>query len=120
SIERSAKIQARLIEDLLDVSHMTLGRLRLDLKPVDVGSIVAGAISVIMPAATAKNVSVGVSSPSDVFIVLGDAVRLQQVFWNLLSNAVKFTPAGGSVDVHAAGTDSHVRVSVRDSGVGID
>ena len=104
SIERSAEIQAKLIEDLLDVSQMTLGRLRLDVKPLDLGTIVAGSVSVITPTATAKDVAVIAPAPSDVFIVLGDAIRLHQVLWNLLSNAVKFTPAGGSVRVDVAGT----------------
>ena len=120
SIERSAKAQARLIEDLLDISHIGLGRLRLDVKPVDIGTIVAGAVNVITPTAAAKGVSVTAPPLSEVFIVLGDAVRLQQVFWNLLSNAVKFTPASGRIELEVTGTDSDVRVHVRDTGVGMD
>jgi len=120
SIERSAKAQARLIEDLLDISHIALGRLRLDVKPVDLGTIVAGAINVVTPTAAAKGVSLVPPTSTDVLIVLGDGVRLQQVFWNLLSNAIKFTPSAGRVEVDVNGVGSVVRVDVRDTGVGMD
>ena len=120
SIERSAKAQARLIEDLLDISHIALGRLRLDVKPVDLGTIVAGAINVVTPTAAAKGVSLVPPMSADVLVVLGDGVRLQQVFWNLLSNAIKFTPAAGRVEVEVKGVGSVVRVDVRDTGVGMD
>jgi signal transduction histidine kinase len=120
SIERSAKAQARLIEDLLDISHIALGRLRLDIRPVDLGTIVAGAINVVTPTAAAKGVSLVAPASAEVLIVLGDGVRLQQVFWNLLSNAIKFTPAAGRVEVDVKGSGSDVRVDVRDTGVGMD
>jgi len=120
SIERTAKAQARLIEDLLDISHIALGRLRLDVRPVDLGTIVAGAINVVTPTAEAKGVSLVAPPADDVLIVLGDGVRLQQVFWNLLSNAIKFTPAAGRVEVDVRSSGSVVRVDVRDTGVGMD
>lgn len=120
SIERTAKAQARLIEDLLDISHIALGRLRLDVKPVDLGTIVAGAVNVVAPTAEAKGLSLAPPMSDDVLIVLGDGVRLQQVFWNLLSNAIKFTPAAGRVEVDVKSGGSVVRVDVRDTGVGMD
>ena len=120
SIERTAKAQARLIEDLLDISHIALGRLRLDVRPVDLGTIVAGAVNVVTPTAEAKGVSLVAPMSDDVLIVLGDGVRLQQVFWNLLSNAIKFTPAAGRVEVDVKSSGAAVRVDVRDTGVGMD
>lgn len=120
SIERSARLEARLIEDLLDVAQLTLGRLRLDAAAVDLGTIVVGTIDIVAATATAKAIEVSYKSPPAVFVVWGDAVRLQQVFWNLLTNALKFTPRGGRVDVELTPLDTDVAVSIRDTGIGID
>ncbi|OWY68855.1 hypothetical protein B7486_24370 [cyanobacterium TDX16] len=98
-IERNAKLQSELIEDLLDVSRILRGKLNLNVCPVDLASIVRAAIETVRLAAEAKSISLEVNLNSQAGQVLGDATRLQQVVWNLLSNAVKFTPNGGRVEV---------------------
>ncbi len=117
-IERNAEMQARLIEDLLDVSRIVVGQLRLHVEPLNLHGVIEAAIDAIRPAAENKSLqissSVRVTSP-----VYGDAARLQQVLWNLLTNAVKFTPAGGTVSLDAAEVDDTVRIVVADSGEGI-
>ncbi|MFP2924516.1 ATP-binding protein [Pyxidicoccus sp. 3LG] len=118
TIERNARAQAQLIEDLLDVSRIMTGKLRLDVAPVDVSAVVEQALESVRPAAEARGVylrSVLDSSGS----VQGDATRLQQVVWNLLSNAVKFTPRGGRVQVFVERRDAAVEVTVADTGQGI-
>ena len=119
-IERSAQTQKRLIDDLLDVSRIITGKLRLDTKQVDLSSVIEAAIDVVRPAADAKNISIFFSHDAGVQYVLGDAGRLQQVVWNLLSNAVKFTPESGRVEIRLERVASHVRVTVSDTGKGID
>ncbi|HEY9736106.1 MAG TPA: PAS domain S-box protein [Trichocoleus sp.] len=99
TIERNAKLQSELIEDLLDVSRILRGKLNLSVRPVDLVSIVNAAIETVRLAAEAKSIDIETSLAPDVGPVLGDSTRLQQVVWNLLSNAVKFTPAGGRVEV---------------------
>ena len=117
-IERNAEMQARLIEDLLDVSRIMVGQLRLHMQPINLRGVIDAAIDAIRPAAENKSVqvssSVRVTSP-----VYADAGRLQQVLWNLLTNAVKFTPSGGAISVEAAEEDGTVRIVVTDSGEGI-
>ena len=117
-IERNAEMQARLIEDLLDVSRIVVGQLQLHVQPTNLGAVIEAAIDAIRPAAENKSLrvtsSVRVTSP-----VYGDAGRLQQVVWNLLTNAIKFTPSGGVISVDAAEHDGHVRIVVTDSGEGI-
>jgi signal transduction histidine kinase len=117
-IERNAAAQTQLIEDLLDISRITRGQLRIEAVPVDVRAVIGDAIAVVAPAAEAKRIVVDVQL-TDALDVVGDAARLQQIFWNLLTNAVKFTPPGGRVTVAARHAGSDVEVSVRDTGAGI-
>jgi len=120
TIERNASAQSQLIDDLLDVSRIITGQLRLDLRPVEIGRILAAAVDTVRPAAQAKNILIGAELEAAAGPLLGDAVRLQQVAWNLLSNAVKFTPKGGSVEVRLGRRGSHVEFEVADTGQGID
>ncbi len=106
-IERNAKLQAELIEDLLDVSRILQGKLSLNICPIDLAAIVQAAIETVRLAAEAKSIEIVVLDPQ-VAQVLGDAARLQQVVWNLLSNAVKFTPVGGRVEVQLSLVHSHL------------
>jgi signal transduction histidine kinase/ActR/RegA family two-component response regulator len=120
-IERNARLQAQLIEDLLDMSRITSGKIRLDLQPLDCHAIVEPAVESIRPSARAKQIRVE-QSIETCGRVLGDAARLQQVFWNLLSNAVKFTPGGGTVTFTcrpAAGAPDTIEFAVTDTGEGI-
>ena len=119
SIERNARQQVQLIDDLLDLSRIIAGKLRLDLRVVDLGPVLLSAIETARPAAQAKDIRIASSLDTGTGIVMGDSGRLQQVFWNLLSNAVKFTPRGGRVEVSLARVDSHVQVQVVDNGAGI-
>jgi signal transduction histidine kinase/ActR/RegA family two-component response regulator len=118
TIERNARAQAQLVEDLLDVSRILEGKLRLQVEPTDLRATVQAAIDAVRPAAAAKNVHLQTTLASSC-VVLGDAHRLQQIVWNLLSNAVKFTPGGGSVQVLLQSVDAAAVVSVRDTGIGI-
>ena len=118
-IERNARAQVRLIDDLLDLSRIMSGRFRLDVQQVALLDIVRGALDSIEPSAQAKGVRLeSVLDPKSV-IVAGDPARLQQVFWNLLSNAVKFTPKGGRIQVLLQRVNSHIEFSVSDTGIGI-
>jgi PAS domain S-box-containing protein len=119
SIRQSAKAQARLIDDMLDVSRLLTGKLELNNEMVDVAATLLLAIRAITPAAENKNIRLEKTFARDVSRVYGDAIRLQQIFLNILSNAVKFTPDGGSIRVCLASTDSHVEVEVTDTGKGI-
>ncbi len=121
TIERNARAQARLIDDMLDVSRIISGKLRLEMRRVDMNAIVCAAVDVVRPAAEAKGVCLGVNLAPDegVHRLVGDADRLQQVVWNLLSNAVKFTPPEGTVSVDVERIGSTQRLSVRDTGIGI-
>jgi signal transduction histidine kinase len=119
TIERSAKLQVRIVEDLLDVSRAITGKLRLDLRPIALAPVVHAAMDAVQPAATAKGVVLEATLEPDVGRILGDAERLQQVLWNLLSNAIKFTPRGGRVDVRLGRAGEQVRLAVADDGVGI-
>ena len=119
SMERNIRAQTKLVEDLLDVSRIVTGRLRLDLQPVDLATVVRAAIETIAPAAEAKGVRVETALNGTPVVVAGDADRLQQIAWNLLSNAVKFTPGGGHVAVQLLPEGAHVRLVVRDTGRGI-
>jgi PAS domain S-box-containing protein len=117
-IDRNATALAQIVEDVLDVSRIVLGKARMRVEPTDVSDVVADAIATVKPAADAKGVTVNCSLAQGAAIVAGDHSRLQQVVWNLLTNAVKFTPREGRVDVRVVEDDSHVRIIVSDTGVG--
>lgn len=119
TIERNAKSQAQLIEDVLDVSRIVSGKMRLEVRPVDLASIIDTSIDAVRPAAEAKNIRLQRVTDSNVMIA-GDADRLQQVIWNLLSNAIKFTPKDGRVQIKMERINSHVEVTVADDGLGIE
>ncbi|MDQ1611555.1 MAG: hypothetical protein QOG00_1486, partial [Pyrinomonadaceae bacterium] len=120
TIERNARAQAQLIDDLLDVSRIITGKLRIDVRPVDPNSFIEAAVEAVRPAAEAKGVRVQRIMDTGVVTVSGDPVRLQQVVWNLLSNAIKFTPKGGRVQVRLERVNSHIEIAVSDTGPGID
>jgi PAS domain S-box-containing protein len=120
TILRNAQSQNQLIGDLLDVSRIISGRLRLNIRPFQFGSVLEAALQVVRPAADAKSIRLESSIDPGAGPVTGDPDRLQQVFWNLLSNAVKFTPKGGRVQVSSRQANSHVEVVVTDDGKGID
>jgi PAS domain S-box-containing protein len=120
TIERNARLQARLIDDLLDVSRTITGNLRLELSPLDLVTVIEAARDTVLPAAEAKEIDIQMAFDSADHIIKGDANRLRQVVWNLLLNAIKFTPRGGRVLVELRGVDSSVRLTVSDSGEGID
>jgi signal transduction histidine kinase len=121
-IERNARSQAKLIEDLLDVSRITTGKMRLHMKPTEIGKVVHAAADVVRPAAEAKNITVDCRLDEDaaVAVIAADPDRLQQVFWNLLSNAVKFTPARGRITCHLRRDGDDLALRVSDTGAGID
>jgi signal transduction histidine kinase/DNA-binding response OmpR family regulator len=118
-IERNAQTQARLVNDLLDVSRIISGKLRLTTRRVDLATVIAAAADAVRPAADAKAVHFVLDLDAHLGAVVGDPDRLQQVVWNLLSNAIRFTPPEGRVTVTAHRANSSVVVSVRDTGVGI-
>jgi CheY-like chemotaxis protein len=120
TIERSAKSQAQLVEDLLDVSRIIQGKLRLNVRPVELVSVIEAAIETVRPAAQAKEISLQSVLDPAAGPVAGDFDRLQQVVWNLLSNAIKFTPKQGRVMVRLERVNSHIEVTVTDSGKGIN
>ena len=118
-VERNIRLQTQLVEDLLDVSRIVSGKLRIEAGPVDAQAVVGTAVDAVAAAAAAKRIRLDVSC-GDVGWVVGDAARLGQVMSNLLSNAVKFTPAGGEVSLRAERQDGRIRIAVRDTGQGID
>jgi PAS domain S-box-containing protein len=120
TIERNAKVQAKLIEDILDASRVISGKLRLDVRPVDLATIIQATVDTVRPAAEAKSVQIDVALDSGAGFVRGDPNRLQQVIWNLLFNAIKFTPDQGQVEIRLASAGSKVEVTVTDTGQGID
>ncbi len=119
TIERSAKTQAQLIEDMLDVSRITAGKLRLEVKPTELIPVINAAIDSVQHAAEAKEIQLQMILDPAASSIQGDAARLQQVIWNLLSNAVKFTPKGGLVQVKLERADSQALITVSDTGEGI-
>jgi PAS domain S-box-containing protein len=119
TIERKAKSQAQLINDLLDVSRIITGKLRLKVGTVDPAAIVHSALDSVRPAIKAKGIELTTDLDETVVAVSGDPDRLQQVVWNLLSNAIKFTPAGGRIDVSMRRDGDDVVIAVADSGLGI-
>ena len=120
SLERNARMQAQLVDDLLDVSRIISGKLQIQAEEVDLAQVVLAALDTVRPTADAKGVSVKVAiDPETEILVTGESERLQQVVWNLLSNAIKFTPAGGRVDVELRCADSGAEIVVKDTGQGI-
>ena len=119
TIERNARAQTQIIEDLLDMSRIVSGKVRLDVRPVDPQAVVEAALETVRPAAEAKDIRLHKVLDPEAGTVSGDPNRLQQVFWNLLSNAVKFTPRGGRVQVLLRRVEGQVEVSVVDDGEGI-
>jgi PAS domain S-box-containing protein len=120
TIERNARAQAQLIEDLLDVSRIITGKLRIDLRTLDPNSFIEAAVEAVRPAAEVKGVRLQKVIDTGLASVSGDPVRLQQVVWNLLANAIKFTPRGGRVQVRLERVNSHVEIAVSDTGQGIE
>ncbi|HEX8709202.1 MAG TPA: ATP-binding protein, partial [Pyrinomonadaceae bacterium] len=119
TIERNARSQSQLIDDLLDVSRIITGKLKLEFRPVELGSIIEAAIDTVRPMAEAKTIRLEPALETTHCLVSGDPSRLQQVVWNLFSNAVKFTPDGGRIDINLKCNETHIELSVRDSGIGI-
>ncbi|HZH90678.1 MAG TPA: ATP-binding protein [Pyrinomonadaceae bacterium] len=118
-VERNAQAQNKLIDDLLDISRIITGKLRLDVRPVDLAGIVGAVVEALRPTAEAKAIRLQALVDPQAGPVSGDTDRLQQVVWNLLSNAIKFTPKGGRVQVRLERIDSHIEIIVSDSGRGI-
>jgi CheY-like chemotaxis protein len=118
-IERNARAQTQIIEDLLDMSRIISGKVRLDVRPLDVAAVVRAALDTVRHAADAKSIRLQAVVDPAAGEVVGDANRLQQVFWNLLSNAIKFTPVGGHVQVALRREGGHAEASVTDTGQGI-
>jgi PAS domain S-box-containing protein len=118
-ITRNARMQAQLINDLLDVSRIISGKLLIETTPVELSSVIAGAVSTIRHAAEARSIQLEVQTPAAPQMVSGDADRLQQVVWNLLSNAVKFTPSGGRIAVALENSAQQAQITISDTGQGI-
>jgi CheY-like chemotaxis protein len=119
TIERNARAQTQLVEDLLDMSRIISGKVRLDVQPVDLATVVEAAVGAMQPAADAREIRLQQVLDPYAGPVSGDPGRLQQVVWNLVSNAVKFTARGGKVQVVLERVNSHLEISVSDTGVGI-
>lgn len=120
TIDRNAVAMAQLIEDLLDISRIISGKMRLEVQTVQLGRVVEAAIDAVRPAADAKEIKIIERADVDARTTSGDPGRLQQIVWNLLSNAVKFTPKQGQIEVELVREDSGITISVIDSGKGID
>ena len=119
AIDRNARVQAQLIDDLLDVSRIVSGKLNLDVRPLDLCSITRAALNVVQPAADAKGITLDYWAQPGLGAISADSARLQQIIWNLLSNAVKFTPHGGKISVRLERDGTNARVTVSDTGQGI-
>jgi PAS domain S-box-containing protein len=119
-IERNAKLQIKLVEDLLDISRAVKGQIHLNVKPVEIGEVIDAALDSIRPAVDAKSIELRSQIKTRNSIVDADHERLQEILWNLLSNAVKFTPEGGKIEINVERLDHHLEIVVSDSGVGIE
>lgn len=119
TIERNARAQNKLIEDLLEMSSIISGKVRLDMQRLDIASLVEAAIESVNPTAQAKGIVLQKSVDRRVSPISGDSNRLQQVFWNLLSNAIKFTPRGGKIEIMVEQVGSYLEIKINDSGLGI-
>jgi len=113
-------VQAQIIDDVLDMSRIISGKLRLELEPTDIASVIDAAVETVRPTMLAKQIVLDVKNESGMEMVWGDSSRLQQAIWNLLSNATKFTPSGGKVSVSVVQSGPLARICVSDSGQGID
>ena len=120
SIGRSANLQAKLIDDVLDVSRIVSGKLRLNVETMDIATVLQASVEAVRPSANARSITLMTNISPDLGAATVDATRLQQIVWNLLSNAVKFTPKDGRVELAASRTASHIQIRVTDSGEGID
>ncbi len=120
TIERAARTQQRLIDDLLDTARIINGKLRIDALPCDLRLVLEEALGVVQPAADAKSIALIARLRSQQQMVIGDPARLQQVVWNLLQNAIKFTPTGGRVELRMEPAGEHVHITVTDNGKGIE
>ncbi|NQE33029.1 Sensor histidine kinase TmoS [Microcoleus sp. IPMA8] len=120
SIERNARLQSQLIDDLLDISRILSGKLRLNAMSVDLNMVISAALETVRLAAEAKSLQIQTTFSPGIGMVMGDSGRLQQVVWNLLSNAVKFTPQGGQISVRLTQTGSYAQILVTDTGKGIN
>src|SRR6266446_2204926 len=120
-IKRNVQLQARLIDDLLDLTRITRGKLQLTLEHVDANALVRDAIEIAQSAIAAKKLNVSTEFDATKPYILGDSIRLQQVFWNLINNAVKFTPSGGQIAIRTSNDDTgHFHFEIRDNGIGIE
>jgi len=119
-IDRNAHAQAQLVNDLVDMSRMTTGKLQVALEPLPVVPVLEAALESVRPAAEAKELRIQTSWRVHDTNILADPTRLQQILWNLLSNAVKFTPNGGRISVSAQRIDQRIRIEVADTGIGLD
>ncbi len=118
-IERNSRAQAQIIEDLLDMSRIISGKIRLDVKNINLASVIQAAIESLLPTVQAKNIQLQTVLDAFAVSIIGDPNRLQQVIWNLLSNAIKFTPKGGSIRVSLHKVNAHVELTISDTGLGI-
>jgi signal transduction histidine kinase len=119
TIERNAKAEARLIADMLEVSRIIGGKIRLDVRPVELATIIGEAADSVRPAADARDIHVEINSSMPIGVVTGDPGRLHQVMENLFSNAIKFTPRGGRITADLSCDAEHAKIAVRDTGQGI-
>jgi PAS domain S-box-containing protein len=118
-IARNTRLQVQLISDLLDISRIVTGKLRLEIQPVDLASVIVEAIETVQHQAESKSIRIHKELEANVGLIAGDPARMEQVVWNLLANAIKFTPSGGQVSITLRSTNSHAEIAVRDNGVGI-
>ena len=119
-MDRNARVQAQLVDDILDVARVITGKLRIEMKPVALAGVIDAAIQAMRPAADVKQLTLDVDAGPGDLVIRGDANRLQQVFWNLLSNAVKFTPVGGRVTIRVRRHAAEVTTTIADNGLGIE
>ena len=119
-IERNAKAQAEIVSDILDVSRIITGKLRIRPEPVEIAPIILSAVESLQPAANAKEIEIKVNLENTSALIAGDSDRLRQVVWNLISNAIKFTPARGRIEIQSRHADSQIEISVSDTGIGIN
>jgi signal transduction histidine kinase/CheY-like chemotaxis protein len=119
-IDRNARAQAQLVEDVLDMARIITGKLRMEMRTVPLAAVIQAAVEAAAPAAEARDIHIDTRGVEDGCLVRADPDRMQQVLWNLLSNAIKFTPRGGAVSVRSGRPDDSVRITVTDSGIGMD